>query len=448
MKIKFLGAAGEVTGSSYLLTSDLGSSILIDLGMFQGTSEVDKLNYEPFECDCTKLSGVILTHAHLDHCGRLPILLKNGYRGDIWMTSATCDLVEISLMDSAKINREDGKSLYNEKLAEETIRKFRIINYRQAFEVGGFTITFRDAGHILGSSSLEIIDNKSKSDIKKIVFSGDLGNSPEDLLQDTESLDSADVVVIESTYGDKLHPDSSAIDALQSEINTIEKSGGTLLIPAFSLDRTQELLHMIMHLKKDGKILAKTVVNMDGPLAEKATAIYLHHSDLFNDHVKDDLKIGNPFEFPGITVIHDGKQSEALHQSPGPKVIIAGSGMMVGGRIVGHAAYFLPIKSTRLFIVGYMGEETLGRALLEGEKEVVINGVNIQVNASVNSTASMSSHADQLQLISWLSHIKNIKKVFITHGDDIPRNALSKKISEKFGITDITLPVMNQEVEI
>ncbi len=448
MKIKFLGAAGEVTGSSYILTSDSDTSILIDLGMFQGTPEVDKLNYIPFDCDCAALSGVVLTHAHLDHCGRLPILLKKGYRGDIWMTPATRDLTEISLLDSAKIAREDGKGLYDTNLAEETIQKFKTVDYRKPFSVGDFTVTFRDAGHILGAASLEIIDNKSKSEFKKMVFSGDLGKPPEDLLQNTEVLDSADVIVIESTYGDKLHPKSSAIDALQSEINTIENSGGVLLIPAFSLDRTQELLHMIMHLKKDGKVQEKTEVDMDGPLAQKATAIYLDHSDLFNDHVKEDLKLGNPFEFPGLNVIHDGKQSAALHETLGPKVIIAGSGMMVGGRIIGHAAYYLPIASTRLFIVGYMGEGTLGRAILEGDKEVNIDGVNTKVNATVNSTASMSSHADQLQLIDWLSHISGVKKVFITHGDDIPRAALSKKISDKFGITDITLPTIDQEVNI
>jgi len=448
MKIKFLGAAGEVTGSSYLLTSDSGRSILVDLGMFQGIPEVDKLNYEPFECDCAGLAGVVLTHAHLDHCGRLPILLKNGYRGDVWMTPATRDLTEISLLDSAKIAREDGKTLYDENLAEETIQKFRTVDYRKPIEVGDFTVTFRDAGHILGAASLEVIDNKSKSEVRKIVFSGDLGNPPEDLLQNTETIDSADIVIIESTYGDKLHPKSDVKEDLQSEINAVEESGGTLLIPAFSLDRTQELLHMIMHLKKDGKVKVGTEFDMDGPLAEKATAIYLKYPDLFNEHVKEDLKTGSPFEFPGLSVIRDGRESEELHKKRGPRVIIAGSGMMVGGRIVGHAAYYLPIASTRLFIVGYMGEGTLGRALFGGDKEVEINGVKVKVNATVSSTAGMSSHADQLQLIDWLSHIKDVKKVFITHGDDIPRAALSKKISEKLGISDITLPVINQEVDI
>lgn len=449
MKIKFLGAAGTVTGSSYLLTSDSGQSILIDLGMFQGTPEIDRLNYEPFDCNCAGLSGVVLTHAHLDHCGRLPVLLTKGFRGDIWMTPATRDLTEISLLDSAKIAKEDArKILYDENLAEETIGRFKTVDYRKPFDVGDFTITFRDAGHILGAASLEIIDNKSESQIRKIVFSGDLGNTPEDLLQETEHIDSADIIVMESTYGDSLHPKSKAGDALQSEINAIESSGGTLLIPAFSLDRTQELLHLIMHLKKDGQVQGETPVNMDGPLAQKATAIYLNYPDLFNSHIKDDLKTGNPFEFPGLNIIQKGGQSQALHDQSGSKVIIAGSGMMVGGRVVNHAAYYLPIPSTRLFIVGYQGEGTLGRALFEGNKEVVINGVNVQVNATVSATSAMSSHADQLQLIGWLSHVKNVKKVFITHGDDAPRAALSKKISEKLGISSVVLPVINQEVDI
>lgn len=424
----------------------MGSSILVDMGMFQGIPEIEKLNFEPFECNTGGLSGVLVTHAHLDHCGRLPVLLKNGFKADVLMTPATRDLTEISLLDSAKIAWEDGRGLYDTELAEETIAKFKTVDYRKPIEIGDFTATFRDAGHILGSASIEIEDRKAKSQIKKIVFSGDLGNTPEDLLQDTEHINSADCVVIESTYGDRLHPKENPVDAMQSEINKVEVSGGTLLIPAFSLDRTQEILHMIMHLKKDGKVKAETAVYMDGPLVEKATEIYMKHTDLFNDHIKEDLKYGEPFEFPGLTIVKDERQSESLNTEEEPKVIIAGSGMMSGGRILNHAAHFLPITSTRLFIVGYQAEQTLGRELLNGKKEVFIDRAKIEVRANINSTASMSSHADKLQLIGWLSHIKNVKKVFVTHGEDVSREALSKKISEKLGITDVTLPVINQEI--
>lgn len=447
MKIKFLGASGTVTGSSYVLTSGSGQSILIDLGMFQGPPEEDKLNYEPYDYDPSKLVGAILTHAHLDHCGRLPILTSKGFNGDIWMTAPTRDLTEISLLDSAKIAKQDGKPfLYDKNGAESTIAQFKTTQYRTPVTIGDFTVNFRDAGHILGSASVEITDKNPDSEIAKIVFSGDLGNTPEDLLQETELIDSADAVVIESTYGDRLHPkDDPSID-LKKEINIVEASGGTLLIPAFSLDRTQEVLHLIMHLKKDGKILSETPVYMDGPMAEKATAVYNNYTGIFNSHIQNDFKMGNPFQFPGFTVVSGREESQALHTQNGTKVIIAGSGMMVGGRIVGHAAFYLPLSSTRLFIVGYQGVETLGRDLQEGAHEVVINGIKTAVNAIVGSTKSMSSHADQGQLMNWLKHIKGVKKVFITHGEDTSRAALSEKISEELEVKDIALPILNQEI--
>lgn len=455
MQLKFLGAAGTVTGSSYVLTSGSDKSILIDLGMFQGPTEIESLNRESYDYDTNLLSGAVLTHAHLDHCGRLPIILKGGYSGNIWMTPPTRDLTEITLLDAAKIAKDDlprrqagGKEiLYDRNLATQTILKFETVEYRTPKQIGDFMVTFRDAGHILGSAFLEITDMSPNSEIKKIVFSGDLGNTPEALEQETELVSSADAVVIESTYGDKLHPEGSPVDALTFEINEIEKTGGALLIPAFSLDRTQELMHMIMHLKKEGKVKPDTQVYMDSPMAEKATRVYVNYPKDFNPHIQNDLKIGDIFDFPGLNIISGGKESEGLHASPGPKVIIAGSGMMTGGRIVGHAGYYLPIASTRLLIVGYQGEGTLGRELFEGKKDIRIERMNVKVNATVTSIQTMSSHADQKQLMDWLAHIKNVKKVFITHGEDGPREALSKLISDKLGIRDITLPILNQEVE-
>jgi len=450
VKIKFLGASsGIVTGSSYVLTSASDKSILIDLGMYQGTADVEKLNYEPFNYDPKNLCGAVLTHAHLDHCGRLPILIPRGFQGNIWMTPATRDLTELSLFDTAKIARNDGKPiLFDEKLVEKTVAGFKTIDYHIPFQIGDFTISMFDAGHILGSASLEIEDRSPNSEIKKIIFSGDLGNPPEPLEKITETIEAADAVVMESTYGDRFHPKEDPAEALQSEINKIETSGGTLLIPAFSLERTQELLHMIKHLKKDAKILAQTPIFLDSPMAEKATIIYTHYFQNFNSHIQDDARNGSPFEFPGLDIVTDGRQSEDLDTNPGPKVIIAGGGMMTGGRIVSHALHYLPTASTRLFIVGYQGEETLGRKLLEGAKKVIIEGVNIEVKATVNNTQAMSSHADQNQLVSWLTEIKNVKKLFITHGEDGSRQALAQKITENLGIRDITLPILNQEVEL
>lgn len=448
MKIKFLGAAGTVTGSSYVLTSGSGRSILIDLGMFQGLPEIDKLNYLPYEYDCSTLSGAILTHAHLDHCGRLPILVPRGFKGNIWMTPSTKDLTALSLMDSARIATEDKtKVLYDQQLAEKTITYFKTIDYRSSFEVGDFRISMRDAGHILGSAILEIEDLKSDSPWRKLVFSGDLGNTPEDLTKETEMIDSADVVVMESTYGDRQHPDADPAEMIQTEINAIEALGGTLLIPAFALERTQELLHIIMHLKEEGKVKMETPVILDSPMAEKATEIYMDYPDVFNSHIQNDFKRGSLFNFPGLEIIMRSAQSEEIYRRKGPKVILAGSGMMTGGRVVHHAKRLLPLASTRLLIVGYQGEGTLGRELMEGKKEVVIEGTHIQVMAKVSVTHAMSSHADQSQLLTWLGHIKNVKKVFLTHGEDPSRISLSKRIKNELNISQIDLPLLNQEIK-
>ena len=449
MKIKFLGAAGTVTGSSYVLTSGNGQSILIDLGMFQGLPAIDKLNYQPFDYDCSKLIGVVLTHAHLDHCGRLPILLPKGYQGKIWMTRPTEELTEISLLDSAKINREDKtKILYDTELAEKTIMRFKTVEYRAPFQIGSFTITMRDAGHILGSASLEIEDSHADSEIKKIIFSGDLGNSPEDLLMETEMLENADAVVMESTYGDRLHSTQEPADIVQAEINTIEKTGGTLMIPAFALERTQELLHTIMHLKKDKKIKQETPVFLDSPMAEKATDVYMHFPEIFNDHTRHDLDEGTIFAFPGLEILIRREQSQSIHRLKGAKVIIAGSGMMTGGRILSHAKQYLSDANNRLLIVGYQGEGTLGREISEGSKLVTIEKSTVLINASVNTTNSMSSHADQGQLMKWLKNIKNVKKVVLTHGEDTSRTVLAERISKELEISDVKLPILNQEIDI
>jgi metallo-beta-lactamase family protein len=446
MKLKFLGAAGTVTGSSYILTSGSGESILIDLGMFQGTQDLDALNYQPYDYDPSKLLGAVLTHAHLDHCGRLPILSNHGFKGSIWMTEATAELTELSLLDSAKIAEQNNKhALYDTGLAIRTINRFSVTKYHQPIEIGSFQINFFDAGHILGSASLEIIDKASDSDIKKIIFSGDLGNTPEDLVCATEYLSNADAVVMESTYGDRLHPEEDSSKIIQDEINAIEQSNSTLLIPAFSLDRTQEILHKIKHLKSEGKIDPSTPIYLDGPMAQKATVIYMEHSELFNDHIQNEMRSG-PFEFPGLVVVRSHDESQRLQSPNGAQVIIAGSGMMTGGRIVGHATYFLPQAENRLLIVGYQGEETLGRELLEGKRNVMIEGEEVGVKASVNSTRAMSSHADQGQLIDWLGHIKNVKKLFLTHGEDGPRSVLAEKVKEQLGIADIGMPKLNEEL--
>ena len=443
MKIKFLGAAGTVTGSSYLLTANSGAQILIDLGMFQGPAEIDDFNYQGLQIEVKDLTGVLLTHAHLDHCGRMPILEKLGYRGSIFMTAPTAELTELSLIDSAKIGHEDHPEniLYDKNDVLNQVIRFKTIEYDTEFNIGEFKIVYRDAGHIMGSASIEI-----EIDGQKIVFSGDLGNTPEDLAKPTQLIKSADIVVMESTYGDRLHPAGEARDIIQAEINAIEQNRGTLLIPAFSLERTQEILHIISHLKAGSLIQAKTPVFMDSPMAQKATIIYEKYKSFMNEEIRKDFMNADPFEFEGLQLIRERVDSAKIQQTGGAKVIIAGGGMMTGGRIVDHARHFLPMTSTRLLIVGYQGEGTLGRQLLTGERRVFIGKQQIQVKATVSETQVMSSHADQGQLLNWLKAISGIKKVILTHGEDGPRSILADKIKSDLQLSDISLPGLNQEI--
>lgn len=449
MKIKFLGAAGTVTGSCYLLTSQTGQSILIDCGIFQGVDDVENLNYSKLDCNCSTISGLILTHAHLDHSGRLPTLLSQGFNQKMRMTSPTRDLTEISLMDSAKISKEEAakrKVLFTKEDVEATLRLFETVEYDINFSIGSFLIVMRDAGHILGSASLEITDQGAREGLRKIIFSGDLGNTPQDLIRATETIDSGDAVVIESTYGDRTHPTDSPSDIIQSEINEIETSGGTLLIPAFSIERSQELLHRILHLKKLGKIKNETTVFFDSPMGEKTTQVFEKYRQYYNNELKTDLLTGDPFTFPGLINVEHYEESISIDKSLASKVIISGSGMMTGGRIINHALHYLPIPSTRVLIVGYQAAGTLGRTLLDGQKNVRIEGSEIYVKANINQTQAMSSHADQPRLISWLKNIRGIKKVFLTHGENGPRSVLAEKIKSELSISDIILPRLNEEI--
>lgn len=442
MTIQFLGAAGSVTGSCYVLTSTSRQSIMIDCGMFQGSPELEALNYQPIAYDTGKLLGFILTHAHLDHCGRLPMILAGGYNKPIWMTRPTRDIAEISLFDTAKIAKfdRDQTPMYTKDDVESTIKLFQTADYGQQISIGDFRITMRDAGHILGSASLEIEDTSSEAGNSTVVFSGDLGNSPQDLIRPTETILHGDTVVMESTYGDRLHPQENASDKIASEIQVIEKNGGTLLIPAFSIERSQELLHRIAHLKQSGKVRRETLVFFDSPMGEKVTQVFEHYQELFNTELQRDFKVSDPFAFPGLSIMQTPADSEGISAVTEAKVIIAGSGMMSGGRIVGHAIKYLPDPKTRVLIVGYQGKETLGRALLDGQKSVMIQGVSVTVNATISETQAMSSHADQAQLLKWLKSIKGVKQLFLTHGEDEPRKALEAKVRSDVGIPNIGLP--------
>lgn len=439
MKIQFFGASGGVTGSSYFLSEENNRGILVDFGMFQeGNDASVQHNATLLPIEAKHILGVVVTHAHLDHCGRLPMLIRMGYHGKIYMTEATKMLVELTLMDAVHVAEKNHRELlYSQEQVVRVLQNIVTVAYDQEIVLDTFSITFRDAGHILGSASIEITNTTEQ---KKIVFSGDLGNSLQELVRPTAIIDHADVVVIEATYGDRIHPEEDTTAILQQEINLVESSGGVLLLPAFSLDRTQALLHKLNHLKKEGKIAPETPIFLDSPMGIQATLIYEHFPRLYCVELAAHAKEENPFDFPGLTLVEDGKESNAIKNITGTKVIIAGSGMMSGGRILRHAMRYLPEITTRVMLVGYQAERTLGRHLQEGARHVLIDHESIAVNATVTTIHGMSAHADQPQLLHWLKQIQGVKKLFITHGEAEARIALQEKISEEIGTADTILP--------
>jgi metallo-beta-lactamase family protein len=291
-------------------------------------------------------------------------------------------------------------------------------------------------------------DTLAEKGRQRIVFSGDLGSKQETLLRPTELIGRADIVIMESTYGDKDHSIEDPKRIIHDEINAIEQNGGTLLIPAFSIEKTQEILHIIDHLKKDKKVQDKTQIFLDSPMAIKATQTYKQFSFLYSDELRDHCKHDDPFDFPGLSMIVSANRSKLIRQVAAPKTIIAGSGMMSGGRILYHAQQYLKDPTTRLLFVGYQAEGTIGRQILEGAKTVNIYGQNIPIHSHIRRTQAMSSHAGQTQLLKWLSTMKGIDKIFITHGEETPRQTLADKITNELDHHDITLPQLGDEVEI
>lgn len=448
--LKHFGAAGTVTGSCHLLVGDNDRGVLVDMGMFQGPEEIQNLNYKYPSFNAHDIDHVFLTHAHLDHCGRLPLLAKMGFAGDIYATDATRALTEIVLKDAAKIQSYDNKDnpLYTEYEVDEILSRIKVISYNSEFEVDNYRVLYQDAGHILGSAIVTITDTKTPNAIKTVCFSGDLGNSPDPLLNPTTKIDKADVVVMESTYGDRVHPQDDQYNILSGEINAVNSSQSVLMIPAFSLERTQILLYMIKNLKHTGKISKKTRVYLDSPMGISATETYKEYVSLFNENIRSVFQKDDPFSFPNLIITRSGKQSRRITNSRGSKTIIAGSGMMSGGRIVGHAAKYLADSSNRLLFVGYQGEETLGREIKEGAKEVQIDELTVPVNAHISSIENMSAHADQNQLLQWFSSIKGVKKLGLVHGDIEPRDTLANIIRGKNKELEVLCPMLEDKIDL
>jgi metallo-beta-lactamase family protein len=444
--LKFLGASGTVTGSSYLLTANSGEQILIDLGAFQGREEIVALNYQKLQFEASHVQAVLLTHAHIDHCGRLPILMRHGFGGKVYMTEATKALLDLSLHDSAKIQLEDyeHEPMFSEADVEALLKHVATIPYDKVFSEPPFKFQFLDPGHILGAASILVTDTTADQKYQRIIFSGDLGNDNKQLLRPTELIGRADIAVVESTYGDRNHVDEDPMQIIQQEINAIEKTAKTLLIPSFSIEKSQEILHIIDHLKKQNLVKNETKVFLDSPMSIHATQIYKQFKQLYGEELAEHAKKDDPFDFPGLTLTQSSSASKQIRGIKEAKVIVASSGMMSGGRILFHARNYLPDSQTHLLFTGYQAEGTLGREILEGALEVTIFDQTVPVKAQIRSLQALSSHADQSQLLKWLSTMKGLKKVFITHGEKVQRTTFQGLIKEKLGVSEVYTPSLGE----
>lgn len=457
MILKFCGAAGIVTGSCYLV--DMGDEqILVDCGLFQGPKEVTALNYQPFDFNPTDISKVVLTHAHLDHIGLIPKLVKEGFDGDIIGTPATMDLAKIILEDSAGLQvseteqenrrrvREGLKPrqpLYDKNDARVSFRLFKKVPYNKMYPVSDqITINYRDAGHILGSAITEMFVEDEET--KKIVFSGDLGQPGSPIVADPTFIETADYLIIESTYGDKLHEGIDEREQLLLKYaRETYKKGGKLMIPSFALERTQELLYTIGKLVKSGEFPNEKIF-LDSPLATKATRIFEEHFECYDKEMR---ACKNPFNFKGLVYTPEAQDSMMLNDYNKPCVIIAGSGMCTGGRIRHHFKHGLWNPRNTVLFVGYQAEGTLGRVIIDGAKQVKMMGMIVAVGADIKSIHGFSAHADYKGLLRWARGFKRKpKNTFIVHGEPGARLALKSKLeSEGF---KCYLPAMGEGVEI
>lgn len=446
MKIEFYGAAGCVTGSSHLLKIK-DKKVLLDCGLYQGRDEKERGN-DTFNFNPKDIDYVVLSHAHIDHSGRIPLLYKQGFKGDIICTEGTKDLCAIMLADSGHIqemeiewiNRKRMRMgqppiepLYTAKIAELSTYLFQGYPYDQWIDVfDGFKVRFRDAGHLLGSAIVEMIITEDDKETK-LVFSGDLGNKGLPILKDPTFIDSADYVIMETTYGNKLHENiNSNLKELVNIIKATFKKGGNVVIPSFSVGRTQEVLYALnKYVEND--VLKNISVYVDSPLAAETTSIYNKFTKYYDDEASNLLESGdNPLEFEGLAFTKSPEESAKINKIKSGAIIISASGMCEAGRIKHHLKHNLWRKESSIVFVGYQAEGTLGRAILDGTKRVKIFGEEIAVNAQIYNLQGLSGHADRQGLITWLDSFKNKPKgVLLVHGEEESQNSFKELLDSK-----------------
>jgi len=448
MKISFFGATEGVTGSNFLVETTSGK-LIIDCGLFQGGEDETVLNWNEFPYNPGGVDAMIMTHSHIDHIGRTPYLVKNGFKGKIYTTEPTREFAAIFLEDSCHLMGNEAEYLNKPPLYEltdvqNTIQLIETKKYHEKFSpFEGLEIEFFDAGHILGSSIVKI-----STEGKSVIFSGDLGNPPVPLLKPTEFIDQADAVIMESTYGDRVHePVEKRKEQLQQIIKDSISENGTILMPSFAMERTQEILYELNALV-DNKLIPFIPVYLDSPLAIKATEVYERFPEYFNQEATDLLKSGDDFfAFKGLKSVIESEDSMKLDRDESTKIIIAGSGMSNGGRIQWHEKAFLPKENTTLLIVGFQVKGTLGRRLLDGEKELKIRGNEVFSKAKIIPIQSYSAHADQPKLLAWVEKIQNLKKIILVHGEKEAKEILSGKIKEAMDV-EPEIPEFSKSIEI
>lgn len=435
MRLSFYGAAGEVTGSNYHLETSQ-ATVLIDCGAFQGGKEAELKNAAPFLYDPHRVDSLVLTHAHLDHVGRVAKLVRDGFRGPIYATGATKALAKLIMLDAAKIMSHEelkfgDEPLYGEAEVAQAMAQFHELPYGSKQPVAdGVEVRLVDAGHILGSASVELW-----AEGKKLLFSGDLGNQDTPIIRDPTPVTEADVIISESTYGGRTHePATKREEILARVIGQTVAKRGTLLIPAFALERTQELLHALDHLVDTDRI-ADVPFFLDSPLAIKATEVFSLFPDYYDAEAAAHVRAGDDFfAVPGLRLTETVEQSKRIASVPPPKVIIAGSGMMTGGRILHHLKQSVSDPTTTILIVGYQAEGTLGRRLIEKVRSIDLFHEPHRVEATIIACGAFSAHADHPHLLAWIGAVQSpVQQVYLTHGEVSAARALQPDIESQLG---------------
>ncbi len=458
MKITFLGATGTVTGSRFIVET-ASSIVMIDCGLYQGLKELRELNWQPFPVAPRLIDALILTHAHIDHCGYLPRLVYQGFRGPVHATNGTVDLVPILLRDAAKLQEEEAafankfgyskhspaQPLYTMDNAEAAITLLRGHAYGEWFNVtDDIKIRLHRAGHILGSAHIELI-----AEGKSVIFSGDVGRAEAPVMPAPAKLAPADLLICESTYGDRRHPEADPKEQFAKIIHDAIDRGGALIIPAFAVGRTQELLYVLRELEESGEIPLLPVY-LDSPMAQEVTRIYLDHpEDVDENMLKVFKRLSDPLATSLLTYVLTNEESKKLNELEGTFIVISASGMATGGRVLHHLKNRLPDPKTTVLFVGYQAEGTRGRAIIDGAERVKMLGTEVMVAAHIEKIAGFSAHADQNELSRWIGSMGDAgpQQIALVHGEPAAEEGL-KKALEEAGHKNIFIPTYNQTIEL